>query len=709
MAPWNRRKRRPPHRFAAHQVAVPVVEASIKQLSAKLDDWQRRVLNYAAIVPEVMTGYSYVENTMDMVTLELQRFDRTLNDWVADDSPEINAIERRINTAFKMGRAAALGHLVEECYVLVSRKKDEDGGTSYSFDTLAPTEIKSKAKVVEKRVLKDGETEEWIKVPEAETIIRIYNEDPSDRFKASGPHKALLGVLETMALELSRDQADAISVLAGNGILYIPTEVLPDEVDTLDASDTPGSRRAFESALEDAMVATIADRQRGDAIVPITLYGPAEHAQSIRHILPSRESAYESNARMADLILRYARDIDLPMQVILGSGEANHWGDWKVDENTWAYHLRPRGQRIADAIYTGLVRSVIRNLGKNPDVYRMVPNPSAAMAKADITGAIGDAYERGVVKPETYIQALDLQQSDMREDAEELLLVLRGRGAEQQDALAQVMPDRAAASSPTVLLRQAGRAANVHQRKLEAIFRRYLTRIADDAARDGKAQERARDDAQKAAAAAALTFEGYEASRYFAKYADEMAQATQAELFAYLKRIATLTGQDYNALRKVWVNEFSARAAAIVKEAESAAAKVSTSSFGSGRPTRITEANIRTLTSIANGGANAGNGAAGNTTRPTHAGEDPLTKDVLTDAGLRYITEYTWVVGEPQRPFHPHQELEGMTWQSWQEFDALEVPSDDSWLPGTVFFPGDHDGCQCEYSIDFIPAEETSE
>lgn len=703
MAPWSR-KRRPPHRFAAHQIAVPVIEESVKQLSAKLDTWQQRVLNYAAIVPEVMTGYTYVHNTMDMVTLELQRFDREANAWAADDSPEINGIERRINT-FAMGRAAALGHLVEEAYVLVRRKRAEDGGIAYEWETLAPTEIRSKASKVEKRVLVDGEKEEWQDVPADETIIRIYTPDPADRNRASGPHKALLGVLETMALELSRDQADAISVLAGNGILFIPTEILPDEVDSLDASDTPGSRRAFESLLEEAMVSTIADRQKGEAIVPITLYGPAEYAEAIRHIIPTRESAYESNARMTDLILRYARDIDLPQQVILGTGEANHWGDWKVDENTWAYHLKPRGQRIADALYIGIVRPVLKNLGKDPDMYRLVPNPTQAMAKADKTNAVGEAYREGVVKPEAYIEELGLAPSDMREDAEELLLILRSRERDPGGVLNTDMPQRTAAARPETILKQAARAANAHQRKLEAIFRRYLTRIADDAARDGRAAKRDQDRTDKAAAASAVAFEGYDAAKYFAKYADEMANATTTELLSYLKRIATLTGQDYPALKKVWVNEFSNRAAAIVKEAQEAASKVSASSFNSGKPARITEANVRTLTSLSNGGANQGNGAAGNTHRPTHAGEDPLTKDVLGDAGIKFVTEYTWQVGEPQRPFHPHQDLDGLSWQSWQEFDALEISDEASWLPGTVFFPGDHDGCQCDYSIDFIPQE----
>ena len=93
----------------------------MRELSLKTDKWQQRVLNYADIVPEVMTGYTFVQNVMDMVTFEIQHFDRTTNEWVDDDTPAMKGIERKLNIAFRAGRAAALGHLVAEAYVLATR------------------------------------------------------------------------------------------------------------------------------------------------------------------------------------------------------------------------------------------------------------------------------------------------------------------------------------------------------------------------------------------------------------------------------------------------------------------------------------------------------------------------------------------------------------------------------------------------------------
>jgi hypothetical protein len=703
------RRRKPRHRYSASQVGYAGVHESVKALAAKLDEWQERVFLYADLIPEVMTGYLFVANVMDLVTFEIQRYDRSEGQWVPDESPEVRGVERKINLAFKAGRAAGLGHLVEEAFILVDRK-----GTEFCFETLSPTEIRSKGAKVEKRVMVDGDKDKWVPVdtsPGGTTVIRVYSEDPKDRNVANGPHKALLGLLETMALEILRDQADATSVLAGNGILLIPSEILPDEVDTLDASDTPGSRKGFETQLQEAMLLSVTDRRRGEAIVPITLYGEADVLDKVRHIIPGRkEGAQDVGARMDRYVQRYARSIDLPAQVITGIGEANHWGDWKVDENTWAYHLYPRGQRIADALYDGVVRHVLRNLGRDPDEYRMVPNATRAIAKTDMTRAAVDAYKVGALKPEPFIEALGFEPGDLREDAEEtLLLQLQNpapAGVEQQ-----TLPDRTAASAnPRVILRQAARIANQHQAKLDRLMRRILERVAADAARDGKAHRKEAEalaaETGHRVAADEIPFIDYKPGTYFARYRNELEKATLDELGTYLRRIATVTGTDYRVLKTVWATEFAARAEAVARTANEISERIASSSYQSGRPARVLNSQVRTLSSQANGGATQLDTGAKNLSRPTHAGEDPVARDTLVDSVGEYATQYTWVTGHPMQPFPPHQELDGRSWYSWQEFDELDVADEDAWLPGTVYFPGDHDGCQCSYEIDFVPRED---
>lgn len=681
-------------------------EARAKQMHTELETWQKKILTYADIVPEVMTGFSFVHNVIDLVTFEIEHYDRVENEWVSDNSPEIQGIERRINNTFRAGRAAALLHLIEECFILTKRTDE----LAFEFETLAATEIRFKNGRNERRVLIDGTKESWDAVPDGTTVIRVYTPSPANRDLAGGPHKSMTGLLELMALELASDQSHAISVLAGNGILYVPTEVLPDEGYDNDVTEAPGSREQFETRFEESMTLSITDRKRADAVVPVTLYGPAEYADAIRHILPQRsETSAESGARMESYRKRYAQDIDLPAQIILGIGDGNHWTDWKVDENTWAYHLAPRAQRVADALYKGLVAGILTNLDRNPTEYRLVPNESKAVAQQDKSGTATDAYKLGALKIDSYMEALGFDASDARDDAEELLLdIITGTAPAPAPtgAVAAAPPDRtAAAKLPRTVLRGASSIANQQQRQLDSFYRRILGKVAADAGRAGAKAKRERDKAavtDKTAAATPdyIAFAGYEPGVYFRKYAADLQDGTNAQLFKMLKRIATLTGLEYSHLKAVWASQFEARAIAVSKTAEIEATKLERASYKAGKPARITEATVRTMTSTANGGTVQHNGAAGNLQRPVHAAADPALRGPLQETVGSFATQYTWVHDEPNVPFPPHVELDGRTWFSWEEGDALQIQ--DSFPEGSTYFPGDHDGCQCEYEIEFV-------
>ncbi len=56
-------------------------------------------------------------------------------------------------------------------------------------------------------------------------------------------------------------------------------------------------------------------------------------------------------------------------------------------------------------------------------------------------------------------------------------------------------------------------------------------------------------------------------------------------------------------------------------------------------------------------------------------------------------TGFVWIVGSPERPFEPHQELAGVSFKDW---DDPELINDDDWPRDTPYYePGDHEGCEC--------------
>lgn len=100
---------------------------------------------------------------------------------------------------------------------------------------------------------------------------------------------------------------------------------------------------------------------------------------------------------------------------------------------------------------------------------------------------------------------------------------------------------------------------------------------------------------------------------------------------------------------------------------------------------------VRDALTAAGGGPSTLAESQGVTTGGLLGGEDFISfLEVLPDFDL---TGWVWTVGAPDRPFEPHQALDGVEFTSWED-EALT--NDEAWPDYSSFFPGDHVGCQCQ-------------
>jgi len=80
-----------------------------------------------------------------------------------------------------------------------------------------------------------------------------------------------------------------------------------------------------------------------------------------------------------------------------------------------------------------------------------------------------------------------------------------------------------------------------------------------------------------------------------------------------------------------------------------------------------------------------------------------LIQELFKDVGEQVQVRSTWSVGDPDRPFEPHQDLDGLSWVDTQppelDWDSGEFPY------VNVLQPGDHSGCQCLIAEDYEPYE----
>ena len=64
---------------------------------------------------------------------------------------------------------------------------------------------------------------------------------------------------------------------------------------------------------------------------------------------------------------------------------------------------------------------------------------------------------------------------------------------------------------------------------------------------------------------------------------------------------------------------------------------------------------------------------------------------------------YTWEWGGSDHPFEPHEDLDGEEFDSW---DSAKLDNTGDWPPTDSFFPGDHDGCSCQATPNWVSQDD---
>lgn len=170
------------------------------------------------------------------------------------------------------------------------------------------------------------------------------------------------------------------------GFLYVP-----DELD-FGAADQPAGEGngnkvvRFDREIAEAMTAVLRDEADPASVIPLLMRGPAEFADAVKHIEIPRRYGDEERQQYDEAVKRLARTIDLPVEVLLGMADLNHWTAWQVDEATYEAHIEPVVDVCAEGLTYGLLRPMLEDAGCPTEVLnRMVvaADPSALVRRPD--------------------------------------------------------------------------------------------------------------------------------------------------------------------------------------------------------------------------------------------------------------------------------------------------------------------------------------
>jgi hypothetical protein len=201
---------------------------------------------------------------------------------------------------------------------------------------------------------------------------------------------------------MQHTDAQIDSRLAGAGVYWIPNEILQ----SAKAPAAEGGQRTTFSdnpvlnAIMTGMLLPIEDRQNASAVVPTLMGAPGDWIDKIRHDTFSTPFDERTAELEEKNLRRLGLSLDAPPELLLGMGDANHWGMWLVRDEVIQSHVKPRGDLIADALTTGFYRPIKKQQGDpDPDSYELEfdysglvqrPNRLSDASQLHAVNAIGD-------------------------------------------------------------------------------------------------------------------------------------------------------------------------------------------------------------------------------------------------------------------------------------------------------------------------------
>lgn len=326
-----------------------------------------------------------------------------------------------------LSRMATFLTVPGEGWVAVITRNDEAGAQTQEWHVLSSEEIKRKGNRI---ILELDDGKDHQLNPDTDILTRVYQPHPRRSREATSPTRVAIPILKEIQRTTATIDGAAKSRLAGNGILAIPSEVsMPVQTAPTASKDAPGlptptpadaptydrkvSASDVAAQLQQVMTMAIQDPASAAALVPIVLQAPGEQIDNIRHITFESDITDTALTTRDKAMLRLARTLDVPQEVLLGIADSNHWSAWQIDEAGIKSHIEPMMTVICDALTNAILRPLLKAQGH--------PDPSSVVVWFDTTKLTQrpnrsqdakDAYAAGVLSDETLRTALGFTDED---------------------------------------------------------------------------------------------------------------------------------------------------------------------------------------------------------------------------------------------------------------------------------------------------------
>ena len=408
MARQRTRQPEPPNGFVASAVRLPTANQS---QAGKAAGWQNAAWRYYDSIGELRYLANWIGNVMSRATLHAAKRDgNSLVPLTSGPAREaMDALYGGPQQQAQMIQLLGVDMTVSGEGYITARGDDV-------WDVLATGAVTQDTRG---NIHADfGGTQKRYSMTKDDLIIRVWTPHPTDPTEADAPTRSNMKTMSQIVGYDDHIGAQLTSRLAGAGILFMPSEIqfaAPTDGD-------PASSQAdqFLQTLGEAMMAPITDRSSPAAFIPVVVTAPGESLDKVQHLrLWSDLDEAVINMRTS-AIQRFAIGMDVPAEVLLGNGDANHWNAWLTEESAIKSHLEPRLGVINAALTQSYLRPSLQGMVPDDEIadYYVIADTSEIRARPNRGTEALELNDRGLINQIAVLRETGFKTEDLMEGEE---------------------------------------------------------------------------------------------------------------------------------------------------------------------------------------------------------------------------------------------------------------------------------------------------
>jgi hypothetical protein len=323
-----------------------------------------------------------------------------------------------------------------EYYVLGTTRKGRD-----VWVTAAPGELTARGG----SYYLDGKKVESDDTP---FVSRNWRPHPKKHTDAIAPSRAVLPILAEIDGLTRHVAAQIDSRLAGAGLLILPNELkfprTPSNTPEGATSQESGDLDEFIKLLTEAMSAAIADREAASALVPITITVPGEYVDKANLVKFWSDLDEHAIELRTEAIRRLGLGLDMPPEVLTGSGDLNHWNAWAVDDAAIKVHAEPALDLICADLTEGYLRPLLIDEGysaEEAEEFHIAADTTGIRLRPNRSSEALDLWDRGLLNDAAARKETGFDDDDALNSEQQVLYFLRkvASGSTTPELVAQAL------------------------------------------------------------------------------------------------------------------------------------------------------------------------------------------------------------------------------------------------------------------------------